>query len=129
MYTCTVGFLFDELGKRPVGEIDDQKRLNRALYLMNMSWTNQGSIHVGISQKYSTYIAIVGEELICRHRCAKVDLKSLLILHPFSIQIAGAKMKSASNHSVMLTNEEKVTFESASETATTEWLKSVCSST
>ena len=113
--------------------MDDQLRLNEALFAMNMTWVDHedSNTHIGTSLRYQTRVAIVGEKLICRHHCKKIlkGSKQLFIAHPGSKKQADTKMASAVSYSFMMVKNESVEFQEFLETSTSGWFKTVCLST
>ena len=124
--------LFEELSKRPESEVDDQVRLNSALYAMNMSWANHNDIHIGFSKhsKQRLSVAVLPETYICHYKCPDVmDSKELMIVHPRDKagKLANVKLQLAKNFSVSLVSEEKINFLDATNMARNKWINKVCS--
>ena len=123
--------LFEELSKRPDYEVDDQVRLNSALYAMNMSWTNHKDLHIGFSKhsKQRLSVAVLPETYICHYKCPDVmDSKELIIIHPRGKagKFADVKMKLAKNFSVNLVSQKKFNFLDATNMARNKWINTVC---
>ena len=108
---------------------DDQKRLNLALYSLNIHWRDlqDANLHLGTSANRLLKVAILPWEYLCRHdHC--MNWKSTFVAHPVASHHGRDKINAFKQFNLYLVNETYANSKVDGNTKVShkQWLKDTC---
>ena len=131
MFAYVVDF-FRRLSKIGYHTVNDQFRLNRAMFYNNVEWTETEFGYNGTFPNMKTKVAVLSEDYVCRRNCHSYQLNNekLHVVHPYSlIKRSKEKFRLTEKIGLELLVKQKDLFSSfklIKRSNRTTWINDVC---